>query len=150
MNYSNSQFAKLLSCRPRSVDPQFAEIVTFEFYDGIETGVGFYASGETVRVASLADSNLGIYRAFEFAIVDGSWLEKLSRVALESHEYAMALKSEIFSITPTALFVGIGSLDLKWIKLTTISADALEALRDVNRPDPEVYLEVHRLLKFGK
>ena len=139
-----------MSVRARRIEPQFTKLAAFDFYDGIETAVGCYANGETVRFKSLADSNFRIFRAFEFAVIDGNWIEKISRMPTESLEYSKHLESEIFSMTPISCFVGVASLNVDWVKLTEISIEALTALRNPKRPNHEIYLEVHRLAKSGK
>jgi hypothetical protein len=148
--YSNSQFAKLASYGSKKVRPEFARILTFDFYDGIEKGVGFYSSGEAVRFSSLADSKLRIYRAFEFTLIGGNWTPQIDDFALKAKDYERDLEQAIFSEVPISVFVGIASLNLDWVKLVSVTIDTLEFLRGTKRSEREIYLEVHRLVKADK
>lgn len=59
-----------LSAREAAAGPQaFADVWTFEFYDGVETGVAIDRLGRSYRFRSLGDSRSTSFRAFELVEV---------------------------------------------------------------------------------
>jgi hypothetical protein len=60
-----------------TLDLHFEVIVGFDFYEGVETGMAVYPSGQALWITSLGDSHSRRFRAFELAEIEGSWLATL-------------------------------------------------------------------------
>jgi len=105
--------------------PGFAVIISFDFYDGPESGLAVYPSGKGIRFSSLGDSPLRFFRAFELTSIAGEWWQQVqsvpevsastltsptSRVVVPSASDALtALESNVLDAAATGYSIGVGA-----------------------------------------
>lgn len=170
MTYSNNshRLDRLWRVFGGRYDPGFSVVISFDFYDGPESGLAIYASGKGVRFSSLGDSPLRFFRAFELTSITGEWwqpvqslpeisasreisvstvIAPISRVVLPSASDALtALESNVSDATATEYSVGVGAPYLEWLLTCSVTAAELGALRQLDNSS-EAFRLAHDLVK---
>jgi len=160
MDSSNSSIQELAGALGGACDPGFAVIVAFEYYDGPESGLALYPSGQGVRFASIGDSTSRLFRAFELVPIDGNWwndVKALQRAAgidpprrvlvpAECSDVLKQLEKDVLDAPETGQYVGVGTPDLEQLSVSAVSKDQLDALRRLNC-SPEGFRSAHQLVK---
>lgn len=125
----------------------FALVVAFDFYDGRETGLAIFGSGQAVRITTLGDSVSRCFRAFELAAMNGDWwphvrsLPEMAGGQGRSHFIAPAagpqlehLRSLIEAAPQLERYVCVGSPYLGQVAVSSASEEQLRRLRQMGWP----------------
>ena len=155
---SNKQLHDLSCTLGLRHDPGFVLIVAFEYYDGPEKGFALFPSGAGVRFSPLGDSKSRLFRAFELCPSEGDWWPRVralqetisgepsnSRVIVpeENSETLTLLERDVFDAATADYYVSIGSPNLDWLDVSSISREQLEALRQSSIG----FHSIHQILK---
>ena len=147
MTSSNGLLQKLADKdRDADEDPGFKLIVAFDYYDGPESGLALYPSGEGVYFTSLGDSKTRLFRAFELMPIEGEWWSRVSEVwrtvgpgtpervfvVPESTQAVEGFEREVRDAAQTGQFVAVGGLSLETLSARAIAPEELKTLRDVS------------------
>ena len=136
--------------------PDFESIIAFSFYDGPESGLAVYPNGVGVRFSSLGDSNSGLFRAFNFQVLEGNWKPRVEFIIdQDSIEYSPVrvfipnkpselidkLEKSVLEAIVKSQYLGVGSPYLEW------AAAFLASDKLVKQADKEGFSFVHKMLK---
>lgn len=159
MNSSNELLAELARTPRSARNPGFAVIVAFDFYDGPESGLALFPSGEGVRFESLGDSAYRMFRAFELVPILGDWRARVENIRMtngtdreEGFMFAPAndrgerLEQDVNTAESTGQFVCVGDPYLDKLRVTAVTSAQLTALRRLNG-SPEAFRLTHALVK---
>lgn len=139
--------------------PGFESIVAFSFYDGPENGLVVYSNGTGVRFSSLGESNSGLFRAFNFQVLEGDWKSRVDFILdQDSSEYSPVrvfipsepselldkLEKSVLEAIVKSQYLGVGSPYLEW------AAAFLASDKLVKQASKEGFSFVHKMLKSQK
>jgi len=122
-------------------NPSFEAIIAFNYYDGPESGLAVYSSGEGIRFSSIGDSKNRRQRAFEMEAIEGDWrvsieLLRQNEGALESQRILVpracqiltALKRDVLLAVTKAQYIAVGSPDLEGVLMLAVNSARLAEL----------------------
>lgn len=126
------------------IDPNFEVVIAFDYYDGPESGLALYASGEGIRFSSVGDSESRLRRGFEMDAIEGDWwppIRELIRQAGVSEprrvivpgpsETLMRLRENVTRAVVKRQFVGVGAPDLSRMSGVPVREAELSKLREL-------------------
>lgn len=119
----------------------FQHVVAFQFYDGAETGIAVYESGEAIRFSSLGDSESRRLRAYGLSLVEGHWTQRVCEVfemekkscserfllLSQDHDSSLALERDLANARSIAVYVGIGTPYLEALEAASVTLAELSA-----------------------
>jgi hypothetical protein len=159
---SNKQLDSLSAVLEVRLDPGFATVVAFDYYDGPEKGFALFPSGAGVRFSSLGDSRSRLFRAFELVAIDGDWRKRIlvlqeavtaesrCRVIVPADSEALTLlERDVFDTAAAGYYVSLGSPNLDWLGVSPVSKERLDALREVGDSFAS-FRSVHQILNDKK
>lgn len=115
MSSSNKTLGDLAGAFKRPVLSGFSAVVAFDYYDGPESGLAVYPTGEGVRFKSLGSSETDTGRAFVLWPIAGRWDARVERLRNETDR------------NPTALvLVPSASVELERLQADVEAAEALD------------------------
>lgn len=141
-------------------DPGFSAIVSFDYYDGPESGLAIYPQGDGVRFSSLGDSKSRLFRAFELTSIDGFWLPKIqtlqattgiepSRRILfptKDNELLRELRENTLGANSRGHYVSVGTPDFERILISPVSSWELKILRET-KDSERCFKLTHKMIK---
>lgn len=126
------------------IDHNFEVVIAFDYYDGPESGVALYASGEGIRFSSVGDSESRLRRGFEMDAIEGDWwppirelirqegLSEPRRVIVPGpSETLMRLRENVTQAVAKRHFVGVGAPDLSRMSGIQVTEAELSKLREL-------------------
>ena len=161
MSLSNNNLDDIYKAGAGTRDPGFSVIVSFDYYDGPESGIAIYPQGDGVRFSSLGDSRSRLFRAFELTPIDGFWWPRIQalqaaagidpprRILFPAEESKLFrdLREEVFSADSKGHYISIGTPDFERISASPASELELEILRKTKGPEKSFEL-AHKLIKM--
>ncbi len=160
MNSSSSSLHKFGEAGSSMIDPGFALILAFDYYDGPERGLAIYPSGDGVRFSSLGDSKSRLFRAFELIPVKGSWWSKIRALQetegvnpmrrillpLKTTKELTQLENDVVEALTVGQFIGVGSPGLEKLAISQVTQEELARLRELGC-SPTSFELAHQLVK---
>lgn len=120
----------------------FRIVIAFDYYDGPESGLAVYPSGEAVRFVSVGDSASRMQRGFEMEMIEGDWepfIESLiQKEGLSTHQRIMvpdaseilaSLRENVMRAITIKQFVAVGSPNLEHLLMVQVGEAQLSELR---------------------
>lgn len=160
MSLSENSLDDLFKANASTQNPGFSAIVSFDYYDGPESGLAIYPQGNGVRFFSLGDSRSRFFRAFELTSIDGFWWPRIqalqamtgiepSRRILspaEESELFCELKEDVLRANSKGHYVAVGTPDFERITVSPVSPLELKILRETKEAEKSFKL-THNLIK---
>lgn len=133
------------SSKPSSrMDPNFEVVVAFDYYDGPESGLAIYSSGEGIRFSSVGDSESRLRRGFEMEAIEGDWwppirelirqegASKPRRVIVPGPTQTLAsLRDSVTRAIAKKQFVAVGTPDLLRLSVVPVREVEISQLREL-------------------
>lgn len=126
------------------VDSKFEVVIAFEYYDGPESGLAVYTSGQGVRFSSVGDSESRLQRGFEMEAIEGDWwppvrelirqegVSKPRRMIVPGpSEALMRLKDSVAKAVAKGQFVAVGTPDLLRLSIVPAKEADVAHLREL-------------------
>lgn len=130
-------------------NPNFANVIAFDFYDGIESGVGLFPCGMALRFVYLTESRTNLFKAFRIDLINGNWTKYIDLYPFlppcgnkQFQEFSEKIEAEKTLRT----FIGIGNFSLDGLLIAPISTAEIEHLRSRNC-EANLFHNIHRYLK---
>ena len=130
-------------------NPNFANVIAFDFYDGIESGVGLFPCGTALRFTYLTESRTNLFKAFRIDLIDGNWTKYIDLYPFlppcgnkQFQEFSKRIETEKALKT----FIGIGNFSLDRLLIAPISSAEIEHLFSRNYA-ASLFRNIHRHLK---
>ena len=162
MSYSSRRLGQLAQNGGPMIDPGFALIIAFDYYDGPERGLAVFPSGSAVRFLSLGDSKSRLFRAFDLSPIEGNWWPLARRVVGANDEPAQyrvvapskqcgalnRLERDVCLAPSVQQFIGIGSASLEHLRVCRINKSQLAGLRKLGCSNAG-FRSAHQIMKLG-
>jgi hypothetical protein len=161
MTFSSELLEKSANTLGAVEDLGFEVIVAFGYYDGPESGLAIYPTGDGFRFSSLGDSKSRFFRSFELVPIEGTWWSQFkalpqaqgfvrtSRIFLPSasSEELIHLKSDVFRARSTGQFVGVGTPYFERVSVSAVNDRDLSELHELSG-SPNGFRKAHQLIKL--
>jgi hypothetical protein len=126
------------------IDLNFEVVIAFDYYDGPESGLALYASGEGIRFSSVGDSESRLWRGFEMDAIEGDWWPPIRELIRQEgiseprrvivpgpSETLMRLRDNVTRAVAKRQFVGVGTPDLSRMSGVPVREAELSKLREL-------------------
>lgn len=129
-----------------SINPNFEVIIAFDYYDGPESGLAIYATGEGIRFSSVGDSKSRLQRGFLMEAVEGDWwphVQELMKAEGISNVRRLiwpkgpsrtlaGLEEKVAVAIPKERFVAVCKIDMSQLISAPVGAAEVSRLRELD------------------
>ena len=159
MSYSNDFLKEIADKKAHCVS--FTVAVVFEFYDGIEEALIVVDEKVSFYCSSLADSRSRRLRAYVLKPLDENWRGRVLNLPMidgfvegrkslyvpsNPSENLTILKEEVSSAEAEIYYIGIGAIDLSWIRMVQIMPADFDAMISLSQ-GKSLYNIIHNKIR---
>jgi hypothetical protein len=143
MGHSSKYFDQLKKADGAVRGVKFDLVVARDFYDGPESGVAFYCTGEALTFSVVGESEPPMFRAFVFTLLNGNWAQLVKEVMdtsprptgswmvfdSETDPAIAELMTSVSQSTEQCYYFGIGTGYFDELDLKVVSKGELDDLK---------------------